>query len=211
MINYQMSKNRQANPKSLEETLRVACKKIAPVWPLENYVAVNPYLGLADLPFDEAAHRLSQLGAIQMTFPLSFYLEAIEKGKIQVGDVEAVLEKRGSTVSAHTFIRNVEKVASRDEESYPEVASFTDMATSFTGKDWNRFVTDRITSWAAAYFDEGQAIWSSVNRKESVFRAWRREALTDRTPAMMGLTDFRQLVRALPDGRTYGGGISRGI
>jgi GTPase involved in cell partitioning and DNA repair len=37
-----------AGKETLVETMRKACKKIAPLWPLENFVAVNPYLGLTD-------------------------------------------------------------------------------------------------------------------------------------------------------------------
>ena len=37
---------------TLAINIEKACKKIAPVWPLKNSVAVNPYFGLMDTPFD---------------------------------------------------------------------------------------------------------------------------------------------------------------
>ena len=35
-----------------------ACARVAPVWPLQAFVAVNPYLGMADLSLPQAAQRL---------------------------------------------------------------------------------------------------------------------------------------------------------
>ena len=43
------------------------------------------------------------------------------------------------------------------DQNTPHILTVSDVATQLTKKDWNRFVTARISSWAAAYFDTGQA------------------------------------------------------
>lgn len=68
-------------------TLRVASKKIAQVWPLERFVAVNPYLGLTEKSFENVAIDLAVAGGIQMTLPSSFYLQKINEGKIKFEDI----------------------------------------------------------------------------------------------------------------------------
>ena len=40
----------ERNP-SLREIIKSACRRIPPLWPLKNFVAVNPFLGLSDRQF----------------------------------------------------------------------------------------------------------------------------------------------------------------
>jgi uncharacterized protein YbcC (UPF0753/DUF2309 family) len=46
---------------ALEERLRRACALVAPLWPLRDFVAVNPFLGLAGQAFGEAAATLRRV------------------------------------------------------------------------------------------------------------------------------------------------------
>ncbi|WP_340199007.1 YbcC family protein [Ascidiimonas sp. W6] len=179
-------------------TMRAACKKIAPVWPLENFVAVNPYLGLTDKKFENVAQELAATGGIQMTLPASFYLQKLKEGKISLDDIAKVLKKRKSAYDAPTFIKALEDNTAKVEET-ATFANVADIATQVTNKDWNRFVISRISTWAASYFDNGQAVWAAANQEEELFIAWKAEASIDRTPELSGLKNFRKLIKALPD------------
>jgi uncharacterized protein YbcC (UPF0753/DUF2309 family) len=182
----------------LVNTLRKACKKIAPVWPLENFVAVNPYLGFTDKKFESVAQELAAAGGIQMTLPTSFYLQKIREGLIQMDDLSAVLKSRRIYTEAQKFIQGLEKDANNSEET-STFATVADIATQVTNKDWNRFIVGRISTWAASYFDNGQAVWSTADQKAGLFASWRAEALIDRTPELSGLKGFRKFIKALPE------------
>lgn len=179
---------------SLLDTLRQACKKIAPVWPLENFVAVNPYLGLVDKTFEEVAQELAIAGDIQMTLPTSFYLEKLKLGKLTREHIAEVLYKKQYESSVEDFLSSL---ANANYDSAEQVATVADVAAKVTGKDWSRFVTGRITVWAASYFDHGQAVWAASHTNEGPFSAWRSEALLDRAPEIAGLKGFRMAVKAL--------------
>lgn len=182
---------------ALRETMRKACKLIAPVWPLENFVAVNPYLGHTNQKFEEAAQDLAAAGAIQMTLPVQFYLDKIESGEITAGDIKEGLDKRGLDITVEDFLKSVEQNATEIED-LEAVASLADVATQTTSKNWNRLVMARITTWASSYFDKGQASWKATHASDKPFEAWRKEASVDRTPEFLGLKGFRQKVQALP-------------
>lgn len=62
----------------ISNVLENASKKIAPLWPLESFVAVNPYLGLSNQSFEAVANKLSFMADIQTTMPAEYYLNAIE-------------------------------------------------------------------------------------------------------------------------------------
>lgn len=183
---------------ALLTTLRASCKKIAPVWPLENFVAVNPYLGHTHQKFDDAAHELAAAGGIQMTLPTSFYLKKLKEGRIKEEDVAAALRKRNLTDDVIQFIGSL-KAETHKNKSIATIPCVADLATQETNKDWNRFVTARISVWAASYFDHGQAVWSVSNQKESLFTDWKTEALIDRTPELTGLKGFRKLINEIPN------------
>ena len=78
------------------EDIEKAYSRIAPAWTLENSVAVNPYLGLSEKRFEEAAALLDHRGDIQLYMPLEFYLDQYKKGMIASEDLEYSLRKHDS-------------------------------------------------------------------------------------------------------------------
>lgn len=180
------------------EELHKACKKIAPLWPLESSVAVNPYLGLIDQKFESVAQNLSTIGGIQMTLPISFYKQKLEEGQIAYKDLASVLANKKSRQKLDEFISSLKDIEDQ-EDRVTAIATLVDIATQVTEKDWNRFATSRVSTWAASYFDNGQATWAAADSKLGLFSAWRSEAVVDRTPEISGLKGFRSKVKQLPD------------
>jgi uncharacterized protein YbcC (UPF0753/DUF2309 family) len=178
---------RHAEGESVAASLREAAARIAPVWPLESFVAVNPYLGLTDLPRDAAFERLAATAGAHSTLPVAWYLDALEDGRIDVSEV------------APDVVQAARADVARGEADVAVVPTVADVATRLTGRDWEQLATGRVAAWAAAYFDSGQASWRSVDPTLGVFRAWRDEATLDRTPEVMGLKGFRRTVADLPD------------
>ncbi|MEZ4591966.1 MAG: DUF2309 domain-containing protein [Chloroflexota bacterium] len=173
---------------------------IAPLWSLQNFVAVNPFLGLTDRTFDTAVSLLSQRAGATMTAPRSFYAEAIRSGRITEADLAAALAEGNPVPGAPRTVAMLREFALGEtavshQSLLPTVA---DVAESVTQTAWGHFVTEAISRWAASYFDQGQAYWKSPWRDLSTYDAWRAEAEIDRTPEIAGLRDFRQLVHSLP-------------
>ncbi len=191
------SENAHMKFEKLTEFMKSACKKIAPVWPLENFVAVNPYLGLTEKKFENAAQELAHAGDVQMTLPMDFYLQKIKSGEITNKDLAGALKEIDPRARVSDFLRIIKE---RSKSSLPNAAlpTLADIAGEVTGKDWNRFLTARISVWAASYFDKGQAIWSATNTHLGVFNAWKTESEIDRSPEIAGLIDFRKYVKNLP-------------
>ncbi len=192
--------NKEITNTALLEIMRLASKKVAPVWPLENFVAVNPYLGLADQKFETAAQNLARIGGIQMTLPTSFYTKKFEEGKITRQDIkDAISSKSILNLDLDAFISKLFEIKHNDHQNAAILSTFIDVCAEVTKKDWSRFVTSRISVWAASYFDNGQANWMSVDQKSNIFIAWKKEAELDFTPEITGLANFRKVVKAFPN------------
>ncbi len=199
-VRGQTATSTQDQRSSILAVLQHACRKIAPVWSLENFVAVNPYLGLADHTFNEAAEVLHRVGGIQMTLPVAFYLQALQAGKMRTADVQEALFKDDPAAEAKATALLQHAYAVEDPGGVPgSISTVADVVSRETGKDWLRFATDRTSAWAASYFDNGQALWVTADQKASVYTAWKAEATVDRTPSIMGLPKFASLVQALPE------------
>jgi len=176
-----------------------ACRRIAPLWPLKHFVAVNPFLGMTDRSFADAARLLADTAGARMTMPLEFYRDAIAEGRITDRDLAQALQRRDI---ASTGLADVSALRQRLQAADPvarePLPTVADVVSRLTRRDWATFACERISLWAAGYFDEGQALWPSPSRHLGAYAAWREEAALDRTPQIMGLAGFHSIVRALP-------------
>lgn len=181
--------------KSMEE----ATGKIAPLWSLENFVAVNPYLGMADMDFADAMDLLNKSSHVNATLPVQFFLDALNSGTMLLEDVvEALKENRfGIFENAEEFIASIE-VGAAETPAY-QIHTLVDVASEINGKKWRRFMIDRISFWASAYFDDKQATWNTASKHTSLFDAWKEEAEVDFSTEAMGLKGFRKFIKNLPN------------
>lgn len=192
--------NSQTMNMEINEILTQALGKIAPLWSLENFVAVNPYLGKASSSFEDATRYYNKLNGSQLTMPLSFYLSAISEGTISKKDVEKALEKSNlSVVSSSEFIKNAHQINNTEIKSTVGLQLLSDCAESISGKKWNSIMVDCTTSWASNYFDKGIASWNNSKKETSNFLSWKNDAYADRTPKIHGLKEFHSTLKSLPD------------
>lgn len=186
--------------------LRRACARIAPVWPLERFVAVNPYLGMIAEEFPQVAGRLRKVAGARMTLPASFYVREVEAGRITREDIEAALDDLGLSAEIDTLLADASSAPDAQPAApapTPTVPTVAAVWETTSGQRWTAIVTDRVSQWAASWFDEGQALWSPANAGQAIvpgalYAGWRDEALQDRTPEIHGAAGFRALIAALP-------------
>jgi uncharacterized protein YbcC (UPF0753/DUF2309 family) len=188
---------------AVETAVARATRRIAPVWPLKHFVAVNPFLGVTDQSFAEAARTVAETADARLTMPRSFYADAIRRGRLTDRHLEqALAEARrrdpAAPLPADAQALRALALAGGPGAPHAVVPTVADVATRVTGQDWARFAVERISFWASAYFDEGQAAWRSPWRDLPPFGAWRAEALIDRAPEVEGATRFRAVIATLP-------------
>jgi uncharacterized protein YbcC (UPF0753/DUF2309 family) len=186
---------------TIKAAVQRAEQRIAPLWPLRNFVAVNPYLGLIDHSFESAAYILARRAGARMTAPRSFYAQAIRSGRITDADLEAALAGGSPFPGAPANVAALKAFALGDEPepTFPILPTVADAARKVTGVNWADVVTDLISTWAGAYFDLGQSYWPSPWKHLPPYAAWRAEAAHDRTPQMRGVHGFRQALRDMPE------------
>lgn len=180
---------------NLKGAIAEALKRIAPLWPIEHFVAVNPFLGLVDRPFESACAILRRtLGRSPVQAPEE-YLALWRSGEITSADLAC------HTDTNWTAARLLEVLDHCG--NYPvqeQVSTFADVLDlTLPRPRWSRFVTEEIAKWCAVHFDRNQTTWVSPWRHLGLFAAWKAAAVHDAKPEAFGLPGFRRFVRELPD------------
>ena len=179
----------------LTDKVDAACHRIAPLWPLKNFVAVNPYFGLSDQSFWQADKTLKRIIGIGLCMPRAYYQEQIASGRITHTDLEAALQELGSPWD----IKGLERALARETPAPEPVLSLvTDVLGGIDHQDWSNFVVESISQYCAAYFDEGQALWPMPWRDKSLYQGWLEYTRINKSPRMMGVRGMGEATAALP-------------
>lgn len=184
---------------SVQDAIAAACARIAPLWPLKAFVAVNPFLGLTDLPFGQAARLLHRVAGIDMLPPRAFWAEMRSAERIDDADLAKAAERNGTTLATVQNALAADPIAPSASGRIATVAEVLDrLARGDRQASRTAFKVDEIAKFASAWFDEGQAAWPLPERKAGLYAAWRAVAVHDRNPAAMGIPTFRRTVTTAP-------------
>lgn len=177
--------------------LRAAAKRIAPVWPLADFVAVNPFLGLSEMPFGAAQAVLGRVRGRPALPERAIFAQALAHGRITDADLAAAI----AATAAETTPQALRREALEPRPATPVAVTaltVSDVLDATLGTQWTRTATEEIARWVASWSDDGQASWAMPWRGETLYAAWRGAARHDRAPVVAGLCDFRVVVAALP-------------
>lgn len=196
-------------PHALSEQINAACAKIAPLWPLSHFVAVNPFVGFADQNFARTADAHKRIQGSDTVLPKDWFKQKFEAGDIGLEDVRAAVaaaspELVESFEAAHkplTADTLVELLAQADETEEPvyQTCSFSAYLDAREGTHWQHVIREEVAKWCAAYDDEGQSSWKFPWKDLSLYAGWKEAAQIDRNPELHGLKDFRKFVAGLPE------------
>ncbi len=180
----------------LLDKAETACQRIAPVWPAKNFVAVNPYHGLANQSFWQAHETLERITGTGLCMPRTYYREQMAQGRITRKDLAAALQELGSSWDVSAFEQELARDNPLPAAPFPLLTS---VLAELNGQDWPNFVVERISRYCAAYFDEGQALWSMPWRGTSLYTGWTAFTRFDKSPRVMGVRGMRKAMTGWPE------------
>ncbi len=178
----------------LGSAINAALERIPPLWPLRHFVAVNPFVGLADQPFANACALLQRVVGSAPLQPAADYLRAFQAGMIRPEDLAAAADDDWPVDRLLAALEGVD--GAPPAPAFATVADFLDQ--EHPRAHWSVFVVEEVSKWCAVTFDENQTTWNSPWRTTGLFLSWRHAAVRDRNPEAFGLTGFRAFVAQLP-------------
>ena len=187
-----------ASTRSIAQDIEAACARVPPLWPLQNFVAVNPFVGLSDTKFVAACALMRRTAHARLLMPAAHYRKQQKSGAIKDRDLQSALDQSGAKNFDVAALKDALQTDWKTDES-DAILTVADALDASLDTAWRSFMVDEISKWCSAYYDKGQASWRMPWRDQGLFAAWKEAALLDANPEMMGLKNFRRFVATLPD------------
>lgn len=186
---------------SIENACQQACQMIAPSWPLDRAIAVNPHWKRINLPLRQVAARMAVLGGINV-FPKRDHVEvAWMSGRINTVDLNYALKnipEAKALVITEEECKQALKSPLQLEQLPLLIDVLDDDPNKHTRLSWRQAITHQVSQTCAAYFDTEQADWQP-DRKEGLYAFWRDTLTHDHgIGILMGLPDLGKKLHALP-------------
>lgn len=199
----------------VQDHIDTATSRMAPTWPLDEFIAVNPYWGWVDQPIARASASLGVIAGTRLTMPRTWYAEQWSTGGLTRCHLRAAVlrsrEAAGNNGSAYGWsadtgaeeqvdqlvegLRDVEAALNR----LPLITDFLDRATGpRPGLSWSELVTHQVSQHCAAYFDRHQATWG-LNTAQGLYGSWLHHLEVDHgLPWRRGRASLRARLNELP-------------
>ncbi|MBV8758514.1 MAG: DUF2309 domain-containing protein [Deltaproteobacteria bacterium] len=183
---------------ALADAVERACASIGPTWPLDRFIAVNPFWAHTSKPLPRVAGDLAALSGARLLMPRSWYADEWRSGRLRSEHVRQAIAETGADVTEEDLLASF-WIQEPKSHRRPLVV---DVLETLRKRDhelsWRDFVMERISRFCASYFDDGQA-QVMAPRKEGFYATWRDQAESDHMPSLfMGLGRYRETLRALP-------------
>jgi len=178
-----------------------ACQAIAPAWPLDRSIAVNPHWSRIGMPVRRVAARMAILGGIQVFPARDQQRRAWHDGRISDADlmqaVSQLPEARSLGLTPRQWADALQ--ARAPLEPLPLLIDLLDNDPHrHTRLSWRQAITHQVSQTCAAYFDEHQADWQP-QRTQGLYAFWRDTLRHDHGIGMlMGLPQIGRAIDALP-------------
>ncbi len=185
----------------IEHACSQACQAIAPAWPLDRAIAVNPHWSRIGMPMRRVAARMAVLGGIQVFPPRDRQLLAWNKGRVSAADLAHALRQlpdaRAAGLSPRQCIDALQ--ASAPLVQLPLLIDVLDNDPNRHARlSWRQAITHQVSQTCAAYFDEHQADWQP-ERAQGLYAFWRDTLQHDHgIGLLMGLPHMGRAIDALP-------------
>ena len=176
-----------------------ACQAIAPAWPLDRAIAVNPHWSRINLPLRQVAARMAALGGIQVFPTRDFQQQAWDAGRITAADLDYALAKvSGAAALTPAQCLDALRTFAMPVQLPLLIDVLDDDPKRHTRLSWRQAITHQVSQTCAAYFDEHQADWQP-ERSGGLYAFWRDTLKHDHgIGILMGLPKLGHTLEALP-------------
>ncbi len=190
---------------ALNQALKDLHAIVPPLWPLGDYVAVNPCLGLADKSFLGGTQLLSHVRNCDLLMSRDYFRNLFESGRLSLADLQTAHAQcqtdhpewygEFDLAKFTNWWNNGSQSERKDNSRFHTVAEVVDQ---LRGTTWSSHIINDITRHCASHFDEGQAVWVSPWNDVPLYTAWREATQLSWRMDQLGLVGFREFVKTLP-------------
>lgn len=200
IINHEMINEFPTNISVLvAEELKAVSRQVTPIWDSRDHVAVNPFFGFKDKNFSEVSEYLKGISGVGIFPKKSYFLKQYERGEITDYDLETAIKLYGKSESTSLSSKDlIGFIKSSDIEiEFIKKKCISDLFDQENMSDLTNQITEEVSKWAAAYFDEGQALWN-IKDQQNLYSWWKSLVIYE-SPLGLDKNGFSKYVKELPN------------
>ncbi len=176
----------------------LAAEKIAPSWPLDQSIAVNPWWKLRNMDMTETAAKLGFLGNVRMLMPKDYYqsLWQTELSEQHLNEAKAYFGVKADTETLVDYLDNPDTT-----KHWVHIGDFLDDQPSHHYRiSWREEVLQQISNFCAFYLKFPEHFNYQSTEKDGFYKAWRASAIADKGMQILtGEHHLHALFSSLPD------------
>lgn len=176
-----------------------AAARIAPAWPLDTAIAVNPWWPLREQKFEDVAANLETLGSVKCLMPKAFYRDHWGS---TIGKSDLALAAK-----AQGFSEDIDELVaflSSDVERLPHWHNLSDLLDVLPEQakkmPWHDEIIQQVSQFCGLYFQHPEHIREADEHTDSLYKSWLNVARRDKgIEVLMGEPGLHQQFIDLPD------------
>ncbi len=182
---------------ALADAINQACARIAPTWPLDQFIAVNPYWGWVGAPAPQAAAALGALAGTRLTVSRADIAQHWRAGRLTTPHLQAAIQRHASPLNASELVAALQ-TPEPPLRALPLLTERMQSVLPAAPLPWRDVVTHQISQHCAAFFDVGQARWG-MDRRAGLLATWLRQIAADQgLPWLSSQRAVAERIAALP-------------
>jgi uncharacterized protein len=183
---------------ALKTSIENACASIAPTWPLDRFIAVNPFWSRTDRPLPRVAGDLAALSGATLMMPRKWYAEEWRSGRLRSEHLREAIAESGVEIAEDDLLASFWIQEPKSSRRPLVVDVLETLRRREHEHSWREFVIERISRFCASYYDGGQAQVGGAHQG-GLYRSWRTQAQADPMPNLfMQLDGYRATLDSLP-------------
>lgn len=182
---------------TIREAIDKACNSIAPTWPLDQFIAVNPWWEMTDQPFDLVAAKLKTLADINCLMPREYYLKAWETKRISPNHLAKAAKELNLEVTEDALVSHL-----NTKPSTMQIQLLSDLLDNLRNLNhemsWHDEIAHQISQFCAAFFNQGSML--DYPSKDGLYQSWLSMVRQDvGIEILMGVKHLSSAFEALPN------------
>jgi len=183
-----------AQPEKIRAGFNKACSLVAPTWPLDQLIAVNPLWELRQISYSEAAARLSALGNIRSHLSPDFYANSGAAGVAEFHLAQATAKFAADNLVAVPDSNPDEALLGH----WMNIGDLLDAGRDEQKMSWHEEIVYQISQFCADSF-RAEGPFSADAPGGSLYRHWQESIRSDRgVSILMAAPGLRQEFANLP-------------
>ena len=174
----------QAHTEQVTAAIHAACDSIAPTWPLDRMIAVNPYWERIQHSFESVGTTLADIAGSPLTMPLPYYKERWDRQEIKAHHLETALRESPAPLSVAQLVDALRQQILPPAPA-PLLCDNLDRRRDLLHEPaWCDTITHQIAQFCAAYFDREQADWRP-DQDQALYSSWRDTLTRDHSVSLL--------------------------